>query len=87
MRTEMLTSDPQALIYGLRPQPPDPSLFSPLRREKEVLRYKTSEYILRITFHLFTYKSKRIELGLFHYLFFFPVLQGGLISVQDSVKD
>ena len=72
----MLTSDPQALIYGLRPQPPDPSLFSPLRREKEVLRYKTSEYILRITFHLFTYKSKRIELGLFHYLFFFLSSKG-----------
>ena len=47
--------NPQALISGLRSQPPDPSLFSPLRREKEVLSYKTSEYILRITFHLFTY--------------------------------
>ena len=52
----MLTHiNPQALISGLRSQPPDPSLFSPLRREKEVLSYKTSEYILRITFHLFTY--------------------------------
>lgn len=81
----MLTHiNPQALISGLRSQPPDPSLFSPLRREKEVLSYKTSEYILRITFHLFT---KRIELGLFHYVFFFLVLQGSLISVQDSVKD
>lgn len=85
----MLTSNPQALIYGLRSQPPDPFLFSPLRREKEVLIYKTSEYILRISFHLFTHISKRVDLGLFHYVFFFffSVLQGSLISVQDSVKD
>ena len=67
----------------------DPFLFSPLKREKEVLIYKTSEYILRISFHLFTHISKRVDLGLFHFVFFFffSVLQGSLISVQDSVKD